>query len=138
MIPYVEHANITVGNIDHTIAFIQTALPAFAVRHCGESNGYRWCHIGTEQSYLALQEVVERTSVDRTPYVDSGINHIGLVSEDVEAIRARLLAAGYKENEMETSHPWRKRVYFWDPNGIEWEFIEYLSQDNSQRNDYSQ
>ena len=25
MTPYVEHANITVGNIDHTIAFIQTA-----------------------------------------------------------------------------------------------------------------
>ena len=137
MTPYVEHANITVGNIDHTIEFIQTALPAFTVRHCGQGDSYRWCHIGTEHSYLALQEVVERSSVDRTPYRDAGINHIGLVTEDILEVRARLLAAGYKENEMETSHPWRKRVYFWDPNGIEWEFIEYLSQDNSQRNDYS-
>ena len=77
MTPYVEHANITVGNIDHTIKFIQTALPAFAVRHSGQGDSYRWCHIGTEHSYLALQEVVERSSVDRTPYRDAGINHIG-------------------------------------------------------------
>ncbi|MGR5064123.1 VOC family protein [Photobacterium sp. DNB22_13_2] len=137
MTPYVEHANITVCNIDLTVEFIQTALPSFAIRHCGQGDLYRWCHIGTELSYLALQEVVERESVDRTPYRDSGINHIGLVTDDIESVKARLLAAGYKENEMEASHPWRKRIYFWDPNGIEWEFIEYLSQDDSQRNDYS-
>lgn len=137
MLPYVEHANITVGNIDRTVEFIQTALPSFAIRHCGQGDLYRWCHIGTELSYLALQEVVERESVDRTPYRDSGINHIGLVTDDIESVKARLLAAGYKENKMETSHPWRKRIYFWDPNGIEWEFIEYLSQDDTQRNDYS-
>ncbi|PSU31944.1 VOC family protein [Photobacterium lutimaris] len=137
MTPYVEHANITVGNIDLTVEFIQTALPSFAIRHCGQGDGYRWCHIGTELSYLALQEVVERESVDRTPYRDSGINHIGLVTDDIDSVKARLLAAGYTENEMETSHPWRKRIYFWDPNRIEWEFIEYLSQDDSQRNDYS-
>jgi catechol 2,3-dioxygenase-like lactoylglutathione lyase family enzyme len=137
MLPYVEHANITVGNLDHTIAFIQTALPSFAVRHSGHSDLYRWCHIGTAQSYLALQEVVDRQAVDRTPYRGSGINHIGLVCDDVDGIRSRLQAAGYRENELDTSHPWRKRIYFWDPNGVEWEFIEYLSQDDSQRNDYS-
>ena len=138
MTPYVEHANITVGSIERTIEFIQTALPDFSIRHCGHNEDYRWCHIGTEQSYLALQEVVERHSIDRTPYRDVGINHIGLVTENIAEVRSRLLAAGYHENEMETSHPWRKRIYFWDPNGVEWEFIEYLSQENDQRNDYSQ
>lgn len=135
-VPYVEHANLTVSNIDHSIAFLQTALPGFSVRHRGQSELYRWCHIGTEHTYLALQDVVNRDKIDRTPYLDSGINHIGLVTQDVDGVRQRLLAAGYQENDIETTHPWRKRCYFWDPNGIEWEFVEYLSDDPAQRNDY--
>lgn len=136
MIPYVEHANLTVKDIDQTIAFLQTALPAFRVRHRGQTDAYPWCHIGTETSYLALQGVTDRGDVDRAPYRDSGINHIGLVTEDINGVRERLLAAGYQENELATAHPWRKRIYFWDPNGVEWEFIEYLSENPGKRNDY--
>jgi hypothetical protein len=34
------------------------------------------------------------------------------------------------------AHPYRKRVYFYDPEGNDWEFIQYLSQDPAERNDY--
>ena len=33
-------------------------------------------------------------------------------------------------------HPFRKRVYFNDAEGNDWEFVEYLSQDPLERNDY--
>ncbi|MDO6497860.1 VOC family protein [Photobacterium sanguinicancri] len=136
MKPYVEHANITIKDIDHTITFLQTAIPEFNVRHRGYNEAYRWCHIGTQDSYLALQEVLDRTQVDRNPYVDIGINHVGLVIDDVDAAKVRLLAAGYVQNDLATDHPWRKRIYFFDQDGVEWEFIEYLSQQAKERNDY--
>ncbi|OAN14114.1 lactoylglutathione lyase [Photobacterium jeanii] len=139
MEPYVEHANITIKDINQTIRFITTAIPEFQVRHQGETEHYRWCHVGTEHSYLALQEVVARDSTDRQPYVDVGINHIGLVIDDVDAAKSRLLAAGYRENPMAaTAHPWRKRIYFFDSSDVEWEFIEYLTDDAAKKNDYQQ
>ncbi|MCW8330118.1 VOC family protein [Photobacterium sp. SDRW27] len=137
MNPYVEHANVTVNNLDNTVDFLQAAIPEFQIRHQGQAEHYRWCHIGTDNSYLALQEIVERTQIDRIPYRDVGLNHIGLVIEDVDAARKRLLAAGYRENDIVSPHPWRKRIYFWDQDGIEWEFTEYLSNDPAQRNDYT-
>ncbi|MEI8596559.1 VOC family protein [Photobacterium sp. Hal280] len=137
MKPYVEHANLTVRRLENTIEFLQTAIPEFSVRHQGQHPMYRWCHIGTEDTYLALQEVVARDQIDRTPYRDLGINHIGLGVDDVMQVRERLLSAGYRENELETSHPWRQRIYFYDRDGIEWEFTQYLSDDPLLRNDYS-
>lgn len=133
---YVEHANLTVSNIDDTIRFIQTAIPDFRVRHQGCSE-YRWAHIGTQRSYIALQEVTARKTIDRSPYVDVGINHIGLVVDDVHSIIERLNEAGYQQNEIGNAHPFRRRAYYFDPNGVEWEFIEYLSEADDKRNDYT-
>ena len=33
------------------------------------------------------------------------------------------------------AHPYRKRVYFYDPDGNDWEFIQYLSDEPSKRHD---
>ncbi|UTT85579.1 VOC family protein [Vibrio pelagius] len=132
---YVEHANITVSNIDDAVQFIQTAIPEFKERHRGQTN-YRWCHIGTDDSYIALQEVVEREQTDRSPYLDVGINHIGIVVDDVDRVEKRLLAAGYEQNDIGEDNPFRKRVYFYDASGVEWEFIEYLTQNAENKNRY--
>lgn len=132
---YVEHANITVSNIDDAVQFIQTAIPEFKERHRGQTN-YRWCHIGTDDSYIALQEVVARKQTDRSPYLDVGINHIGIVVDDVDRVQKRLLAAGYEQNDIGEDNPFRKRVYFYDASGVEWEFIEYLTQDAENKNRY--
>jgi hypothetical protein len=51
-----EHANINVGDIDEAIRFITTAFPEFRVRGRGEVEGRPWMHVGTDTSYLALNE----------------------------------------------------------------------------------
>ncbi|MDK9737529.1 VOC family protein [Vibrio sp. D404a] len=132
---YVEHANVTVSNIDDAIQFIQTAIPEFKVRHRGETQ-YRWCHIGTDNSYIALQKMVAREKTDRAPYLDVGINHIGLVVNDVDQVKQRLLSDGYQQNDIGEENSYRKRIYFYDRSGVEWEFIQYLTQDSTKKNSY--
>ncbi len=133
---YVEHANITVKDLDATVKFLSTAIPEFQVRHQG-FNTKRWCHIGTQQSYIAVQEVEPKPQqhVSRTPYFDLGVNHVGLVVEDVAQIEQRLTAAGYRKN-MYEDEGYRKRLYFFDGDGLEWEFIEYLTTNLEERNRY--
>ena len=63
---------------------------------------------------------------------------VGVAVEDADALRERMLAAGYQEGYVPEPHPHRKRVYFIDPDGIEFEFIQYYSDDPAERNDYSQ
>ncbi|WP_154124718.1 VOC family protein [Grimontia hollisae] len=133
---YVEHANITVTNLDNAIQFLQTAMPEFVVRGKGYSDDHGWCHLGTNTSYIALQEVVINKAVERIPYRQLGVNHIGFVVADAEKAANRLREAGYKEVSFDKTHPARKRAYFLDSDGNEWEFIEYLTDTIASRNDY--
>ena len=55
--------------------------------------------------------------------------------DDVQALCGRMKSAGYKDSPP-NAHPYRKRVYCYDPEGNDWEFIQYLSQDPTERNDY--
>ena len=134
-----EHANLCVRNIDDMIRFVTTAFPEFRVRHEGKgTDGARWLHIGTDDSYLALQESTAEPDSRWVPYAGKpGLNHLGYEVEDAEAVRARLQAAGYQDSTVPNSHPHRKRVYFYDPEGNDWEFIQYLSDDPAERHDYS-
>ena len=77
---YLEHNNITVGNLDATIKFLQTALPEFEIRGSGVHNGRKWVHIGTEESYLALNEAVIRYE-EAERYSGIGFNHMGVCGE---------------------------------------------------------
>ena len=43
----------------------------------------------------------------------------------------------YRESTPPNAHPHRKRVYFYDPEGNDWEFVQYFSQNPAQRNDYA-
>lgn len=141
MTAYLEHANITVPDMDAAIAFLTTACPEFAIRHdtIHPVSGIRWVHLGTPTSYFALQEPHKgRTPEDhRRPYDDIGVNHLGLIVDDFDAVEARLEAAGYKRGMPVEPHPARKRAYWYDHAGFEWEFIEYLTDDLDQRNDYT-
>ena len=80
--------------------------------------------------------MVAREQTDRSPYLDVGINHIGIVVNDVDRVEKRLLDAGYEQNDIGEDNPFRKRVYFYDASGVEWEFIEYLTQDAENKNRY--
>ena len=127
-----EHANITVESIDAAVRFLTTAFPEFRVRGSGVADGNRWAHVGTDETYLALNESSEDRS-SRGP-----LNHLGFVVDDVDGLAERLSGAGYREGFVAPPHPYRKRRYFHDADDIEWEFVEYLSDDPAKRNDYSQ
>ena len=63
-------------------------------------------------------------------------DEVAFVVDDAEALRARMRAAGFRDSTVPNAHPWRKRVYFIDPDGNDWEFVQYLSEDPARRNDY--
>jgi uncharacterized glyoxalase superfamily protein PhnB len=64
------------------------------------------------------------------------VNHLGLEVDDVEALRQRLKSGGYKDSTVPNRHPYRRRVYFNDSEGNDWEFVQYLTENADQRNDY--
>lgn len=138
---YLEHANITVKDIDETIKFLTTAFPHFKIRGSGESENdgviRKWLHLGTDETYVALEQVSSKDEGTRRPYKDVGINHLGFVVENVDTIVSNLKNSGYKESIDVEPHPFRKRYYFYDKNNIEYEFVEYLSDNFAERNDYS-
>lgn len=134
-----EHANLTVRDVDEMIRFLQTAFPDFRIRHDEtDEDGRRWVHVGTDDTYLALNNARRAADEHWEPYSGApGVNHLGFVVDDAEALRDRMLAAGYEESTVPNAHPHRKRVYFHDREGNDWEFVEYFSQDPAERNDYA-
>ena len=132
-----EHANVSVRHIDESVRFLMAAFPEFEVRREGLKNGHRWMHIGTDDTYIALNETTQSRDENQEPYNGKpGVNHLGYEVDDVEALRDRLTAAGFKDSTYPNSHPHRKRVYFYDADGNDWEFVQYFTNDVALRNDY--
>ncbi len=133
-----EHANMEVVDVDGMIRFLKTAFPDFRIRHEGVNpRGQRWVHIGTDETYVALTAATDTERKQREPYSGQPrVNHLGYEVDDVDSLHARLLAAGYRESTPPNAHPHRKRIYFNDAEGNDWEFVQYFSSDPRERNDY--
>jgi catechol 2,3-dioxygenase-like lactoylglutathione lyase family enzyme len=132
-----EHANLHVRDFDGAVRFLQAAFPDFRVRSESVRDNLRWMHIGTDDTYIALNETVHEGADIKVPYDRKpGVNHLGFEVDDVEALRERLAAAGFKDSTYPNNHPHRKRVYFHDADGNDWEFVQYFSDDPAERNDY--
>ena len=95
-----EHANVCVHDIDGVVKFLQTAFPEFKIRHDGvNEKDVRWVHVGNDETYVALNQANPNEPPGANPYSGRpGLNHLAYVVDDVEAVRERLLAAGYKES----------------------------------------
>jgi catechol 2,3-dioxygenase-like lactoylglutathione lyase family enzyme len=134
-----EHANLLVRDLAGMIRFVQTAFPDFRVRGEGSNGqGTRWVHVGNDETYLALNQASEPPAEPWVPYgAKPGLNHLGFEVEDVEALHVRLEEAGYRDSTFPNAHPHRRRVYFYDSEGNDWEFVEYHSDDPAERNDYA-
>lgn len=132
---YLEHANITVNNLDNTILFFQTAFDDFKVRGGGTNEGRKWIHLGNESTYIALNEAATAVTTEKS-YSKSGINHIGFVVNDVDSLAIRLLEAGYSRDYPKQVERFRIRDYFADADGNQFEFVQYLSDVISERNSF--
>ena len=131
-----EHANITVQDVDAAIAFLLCVDPDFTILHdSGTGGDHRWVHLGTTHGYFALETPhdPQASPEHRRRYHDFGVNHIGLVVDDVDAVAQRLQAADYPETYVADPHPTRIRRYFQDPSGMEWELVQYLTDDPAAR-----
>ncbi len=128
-----EHIHLNVSSIAKTEEFLASAIPEFTRRGGGFSETFgHWSHIGDSNCYIAL---TEREGVAAM----QDLRHIGMVVDDIEALMSRLSAAGYEaaDDSALDDHPHRRRVYYIDGNGLDWEFVEYRSEVDEERNDYS-
>lgn len=132
-----EHANLSTRNTDAMEQFLTSAFPDFHRRGEGsDGQGRPWRHVGNDDFYVALQTVPVNSG--RTPYGnDTGLNHLGWEVDDLQTLVERMAAAGFEPNLVADGHPARNRRYFHDPDGNDWEFVQYLSDDVRERNDYS-
>ncbi len=131
---YDEHVNITVSDLDQVVEFLTTALPDFKVRHREEEKDREWAHVGSDSTYVALTCWNEPSAEAR-----HGLNHIGLVVDDVKAVQQRLQDADYPKgfaNSDIVEHPHRLRLYYLDREHNEYEFVQYLSDKPEERNSY--
>ena len=132
----IEHANITVRDLQAAVKFITTALPEFHIRGQDTKQPSTWLHIGTDDTYIALTHSPGAERDKRTPYHDLGVNHIGIVVDAVDAVVTRLQAAGYRQDSQPEDSRWRRRFYFLDDDHLQWEFIQYLTDDPAKKNHY--
>jgi catechol 2,3-dioxygenase-like lactoylglutathione lyase family enzyme len=123
-LPFLEHVNITVSD---NAAAAQKLIDIFGwhIRWHGPSadNGNS-IHVGSETHYIALY----------TPPSDSGrpttfakglpLNHICIQVDDLDAIEAKVIAAGFKPFNHGDYEPGR-RFYYFDDDGIEYEVVSY-------------
>jgi catechol 2,3-dioxygenase-like lactoylglutathione lyase family enzyme len=136
MITKIEHVNITVPDIDAAVSFLHIVAPDFIIMKDEKPlNDKRWMHIGNKEFYFALQE----SHVGTTPkkanqtYINYGFNHIGLVVNNINDIEKQLRKAGYHKGIDTPKESFRKRIYYYDNAGFEWELIEYLSENTEEK-----
>ena len=134
-----EHINITVRDVDRSTRFLLAALPDWRVRGEGRMDWFgkpiTWRHVGGDGFYVALQGGGEGEMTDWRSH-RLGPKHVGLVVPSVDAVVARLAAAGYPLDHWGGTSAGRRSVYVIDPDSVQFEFVEYLSDDIELRNAY--
>jgi|GEM_PF-593633 len=123
-----EHVNLTVADPDATSGLIGPIF-GWHVRWSGpaKADGYT-VHLGSDDHYLALYRparsaVVPNPATDAGPVVN-GLNHVAVVVDDLDAVEARVEAAGLHPFSHGDYDPGR-RFYFLDHDGIEYEVVSY-------------
>lgn len=110
-----EHAHFAVSDLDRSIDFYRRAF-GFGVRWEGMGLAGRCAHVGTDRFYLALSEA--RAGGAGRFY------HVGFLTDDLEAVEARLVREGIAITER-ADRPEGRAIYVEDPDGIEFEIVAY-------------
>lgn len=137
---YLEHLNLTVSNIEETLVFYRVAFPNWYVRGEGKQIWHgkerNWLHFGDEGQFLTFCDDGEGSNRDLSGH-QVGLAHFAFVVDNLAAMQARLLTAGFKHAKDGAQEPHRSNLYYLDPNGFEVEFVEYHSDLHEERNAYS-
>jgi len=120
-----EHVNVTVRDPAATAAWLGEVF-GWQVRWSGDSihGGKSW-HVGDADDYVALYAPPTQTEpAAESYYLHGGLNHLGIVVDDLDAVEARVKAAGFRPFNHADYEPGR-RFYFRDRDGVEWEVVSY-------------
>ena len=125
---HLEHVNITVSDPKST-AQLLIDLFGWHIRWEGASmNGVGYtCHVGTKDSYLAVYSGSTGNPVqskEDSYTTRAGLNHIGVVVDDLDATEAKVKELGFKTFSHADYEPGR-RFYFNAHDGIEIEVVNY-------------
>ncbi|WP_321327551.1 VOC family protein [uncultured Parasphingorhabdus sp.] len=119
-----EHANITVSDPQRSADLLHD-LFGWHIRWQGPAMaGGHTIHVGTQDQYIALYTHPDVQASDPTFNKGEPLNHIGITVDDLDAVEARVIAAGLEPFSHADYDPGR-RFYFFDWNGIEWEVVSY-------------
>ncbi|MFT5755840.1 MAG: catechol 2,3-dioxygenase-like lactoylglutathione lyase family enzyme [Alteromonadaceae bacterium] len=138
-----EHVNLVMKNIQPTLAFLQTAFPKWRVRGEGDmawgsgeqTSSRHWLHFGDDDFYITLNDSAVGDIRD-SKSICAGVAHIGFVVDDLQALIERLAIKGFSIDITGREHPYRKTVYYNDPAGFQFEFLQYLSDIPTEKNMY--
>ncbi|MEJ6401743.1 VOC family protein [Yoonia sp. 2307UL14-13] len=124
-----EHVNITVSDPKKTAAML-AELFGWKTRWEGsamDGAGYT-VHVGSDDSYVAVysgsnpEQTVPKG--DASYMTRGGMNHIGVVVDDLDGTEEKVLAMGYQPHSHGDYEPGR-RFYFHDHDGVEFEVVSY-------------
>ncbi|RYG90888.1 VOC family protein [Loktanella sp. IMCC34160] len=123
-----EHVNVTVADPRATAAVLHR-LFGWETRWEGTAiNGGFTVHVGTGDQYLALYTGPDggaaQTPADNSYLMRGGLNHIGVVVDDLAAAEAAVRAEGFEPHSHADYEPGR-RFYFDENNGVEIEVVCY-------------
>ncbi|GAA6204973.1 VOC family protein [Thalassotalea sp. SU-HH00458] len=134
---YLEHLNLVVKDIPAALTFYQAAFPHWFIRSQGQSDWYGkprdWLHFGDDYQYITFNNNGENNNRDLTGH-QVGLAHFAFVTNNIEQVINRLAKAGFAIHKPGAEEPYRKNVYFVDPDGFEIEFVQYLSDLPAERN----
>jgi catechol 2,3-dioxygenase-like lactoylglutathione lyase family enzyme len=120
-----EHVNVTVSDLERSVALVQD-LFGWKLRWRGSAiHGGESAHMGDENTYVALYQHARQSGETQDTYTTTGaLNHIGVVVDDLDAVEAKVKAAGLRPHNHADYEPGR-RFYFDDHDGTEWEVVSY-------------
>ena len=120
-----EHVNYTVSDPKRT-ADMLCRLFDWRIRWEGEaiSGGYS-IHVGDDDNYVAIYNPAKQLVDGPSNYVQrGGLNHIGVVVDDLDATEARVREMGFEPHNHADYEPGR-RFYFMDHDNVEVEVVSY-------------
>ena len=120
---FIEHVNLTVSQPERSAKLFED-LFGWHIRWQGPArNGGRVIHVGDNANYLAVYNQPGMAD-DRNWEKGVPLNHVGIQVDDLDAVEARVVAAGLKPFSHDDYDPGR-RFYFMDWDGIEFEIVSY-------------
>ena len=134
---YLEHVNLVASDIDSMLTFYRAVFPHWSIRSEGRGDWHgkprRWVHFGDDTHYIAISSHGEGENRNLSGH-QIGFAHFAYVTNNLSAVVMRLNKVGFTLSKQGSENPFRKNVYFIDPAGFEVEFVEYLSDIPSKRN----